>query len=110
MIKLGFIAASSEYPSPQPIHVTRGEGLDQEVGVLYQILEMASPFGSTQIKSDASLIGGISPPEEAFLWVIFVVVKWADFPGGTASWGLYLNHIGAEVRPESCRIKAPFHL
>ncbi|MBK7329994.1 MAG: hypothetical protein IPI85_13175 [Dehalococcoidia bacterium] len=91
---------------PQPVHVPRLEGLDDDIGAFGQALEQRPPGGSLDIESDAALVGVVGRPVEALLRLGLVMVVRAETPPGIATGAFYLDDVGAHVGEDLSAQKA----
>ena len=86
---------------PELVHLAGLEALNQDVGVLRQLLQRLHSLGGLEIDCNASFVGVQEQKDAALLRVRNVLREWAE--GScvvTRPWLLHLNHVGAEVRQQ----------
>ena len=92
----------------QAIQVPWREGLDEEMGPLYQRFEKLPSVGGMQVQGNAPLVDCVGPPEEALFGLDIIMVKRANVPGGASPGGLHLDNVGPQVGQNLTAKQPPF--
>jgi len=85
----------------EPVEVSRGERLDDEVRGADQSEEAVSVPAVLEVEGYASLVGVVGEPEEALFGVALVVEEGADVSGGVSAGLLDLDDVRSEVAEDA---------